>query len=100
MKSLLDVQKDIRNLESSINDITYSIRNISSDIEDLRTVNQNRDVDYLKIESLAKQIPFRKHPLVKIDDDRVCKVYLELLLNIVRLDFEEEITLNRLVFIQ
>lgn len=64
MKSLLDIQQDIRTLESSINDITDSIKNINSDIEELRTVNQNTDVDYSKIELLAKQLSFGKHPLV------------------------------------
>lgn len=100
MKSLLEVQQDIRKLESSINDITDVIRNINSDIEQLRAVNQNTDIDYSKIELLAKQLSFGKHPLDKLDDGRVRQVYLEMLLNIVRLDFEEEISLNRLIFIQ
>lgn len=100
MKSLLEVQQDIRNLESSINVITDSIRNINTDIEELRSVNQNINIDYMKIELLAKQLSFGKQPLDKLDDVRVRQVYLEMLLNIVRLDLEEEISLNRLVFIQ
>ena len=49
MKSLLEVQQDIRSLEHSINDITDTIKAISSDIEDLRTANQNTDIDYSKL---------------------------------------------------
>lgn len=45
MKSLLEVQQDIRSLEHSINMITDNIRTINSDIENLRTANQNTDID-------------------------------------------------------
>lgn len=100
MKSLLEVQQDVRSLEHSINDITDMIKTISSDIEDLRTANQNTAIDYSKIELLSKQITFGKHPIDKLDDKRACQVYLEILLNIVRMDPDEELFLNRLVFIQ
>lgn len=100
MKSLLEIQQDIRSLEHSINDITDTIKEISSDIEDLRNANQNTDIDYSKIELLSKLITFGKHPIDKLDDGRACQVYLEMLLNIVRLDPDEELSLNRLMFIQ
>lgn len=42
---------------------------------------------------------FDKHPIQKLEDGKACQIYIEMLLNIVRLDKNEEITLNRLVFI-
>lgn len=100
MKSLLDIQQDIRNLESSVKEITESIRSIHSDIEEIRGSSDSVELDYKQIEILAGQLPFGKHPLDKLEDGRSCQFYLEMLLNIVRLDLEGEDTVNRLVFIQ
>lgn len=100
MKSLLEVQQDIRSLEHSINNITDKIRTINSDIENLRTASQNTDIDYSMIALLSKQITFDKHPIKKLGDNRASQVYLEMLLNIVRLDPDEKLFLNRLIFIQ
>lgn len=104
MKSLLDLQQNVRHLEKSMTEITNSIKDINSDIEELRRINQNIDIDYSKIENLANNISFDKHPLEKLDDSRICKIYIEMLLNIVRLDANkdkyQEITVNRLILIQ
>lgn len=99
MKSLLDIQQDIRNLELSVKDITENIRSIQSDLEEIRGSSDVGELDYEQIELLARQLPFRKHPLDKLEDGRSCRIYLELLLNIVRLDLEAENAVNRLVFI-
>lgn len=100
MKSLLDIQQDIRTLERNISDISNSIKVINSDIEKLRMNNKNMDIDYSKIEILAKNISFTSHPIDKLYDRRACEIYIKMLLNIVRLDLEEEVSINRLVFIQ
>lgn len=100
MKSLLDLQQDIRNLERNIMEITCAVKEINADIENMRTANQNTDMDYSKIELLAQNITFSKHPIDKLEDGRACQIYLEMLLNMVRLDPECEVTINRLVFIQ
>ena len=100
MKSLLEVQQDIRGLEQQLQGIAHTIKMIHSDIEKIRTANQDTDPDYSKIVLLAKQFPFRNHPLGKLTDEKSCRVYLAMLLNIVRLDTEEEVSLNRFVFIQ
>lgn len=100
MKSLLDIQQDIRRLEKSMREISNDVKNINSDIDRLRNASETTELDFSKIEVLAKQIDFGKHPLDKLEDSRACQVYLEMLLNLVRLDREEERTVNRLVFIQ
>lgn len=100
MKSLLDIQKELRNLESSVADINDCIKNIGSDIEELRSAEQGIEIDYQKIEGLARHISLSKHPLRGLQDGAACQIYLEMLLNIIRLDREKELILNRLVFIQ
>lgn len=103
MKSLLDIQQDIRNLENSVKDITDSIRNISSDIDNIRNASADSaelTLDYKKIEALAKQVIFKKHPLSELKQPQVERMYLDMLLNIVRLDADDDAAVNRMVFIQ
>lgn len=103
MKSLLDIQQDIRNLESSMKDITTCIKDINSDINELRNASQNaqsREFDYSKIAILAERFPFGEHPLDSLEDGRACQMYIEMLLSIVRLDQDSRATVNRLIFIQ
>lgn len=100
MKSLLDIQQDIRVLEKNIQEITECVKTINTDIETIRNSSESVALDYSKIELLAKQINFGKHPLDKLKDGRACQIYLEMLLNIVRLDQDEESAVNRMVFVQ
>lgn len=100
MKSLLDIQQEIRTLENSVQQIMGSIKNINADIDNIRNSSEVGVLDFYKIEILAKQFDFGKHPLDKLEDGRACQVYLEMLLNIVRLDFYGEVTVNRMVFIK
>ena len=86
MKNLLDIQKDVRILEKSIQDIKKSVETINSDIEALRNSTGSVSIDFAMIEALAKQIRFKEHPLEDLEDGRACQVYLEMLLNIIRLD--------------
>lgn len=73
---------------------------IHSAVEDLRNTDQNEAMDYDKIERLANRVTFQTHPLNWIDSEKICQLYLEMLLNIVRLDPDMENTVERLVFIQ
>lgn len=100
MKSLLDIQQDIRVLEKNIQEINECVKNINTDIETIRNSSEGVALDYSKIELLAKQIDFGKHPLGKLKDGHACQIYLEMLLNIVRLDQDEESVVNRMVFVQ
>lgn len=100
MKSLLEVQQSVRELENKVADVTESIKEIYTDIDEMRNGNQNTDIDYSKIEIVAKQIDFGKHHLDKLNDGRACQIYLEMLLIIIRMDFETKTTMDRLIFIQ
>lgn len=100
MKSLLDIQQDIRDLELSVKEITKTIRSLHTDIENIRDSSDIAELDYARIEMLSRQLPFGKHPLNKLEDRTCCKIYLEMLLNIVCLDLESENIINRLVFLQ
>lgn len=104
MKSLLDVQQDLRNLETRMKDITLCIKTVGLEIDELRNSAenaQNREFDYPRIAILAGRLPFGTHPLYyRSKDGKACQMYLEMLLNIVRMDHEAETTINRLIFIQ
>lgn len=100
MKSLLDIQQDIRKLENSLKDITESIKVISSDIELIRTPEQDISIDFELIKVLAKNINYDKHPISEINDKSEQQTYIEMLINIVRFDIDREVDVNRLTFIQ
>ena len=102
MKSLLDIQQDVRNLESNVQEITKRIKALNSDIADIRNAEDDAGYDFHKIELLARKIPFEEHPLgwLKSAGPGICQAYLELLLALVQLDPEEKATIDRMVFIQ
>lgn len=100
MKSLLDIQQDIRRLENILKNITESIKAISSDIELIRTSEQDINIDFDLIKVLARNLHYGKHPISKIDDEQKQMAYIEMLITIVRFDIDKEAIVNRLVFIQ
>lgn len=102
MKSLLDIQQDVRNLEGNVQEITKRIKALNSDIADIRNAEYDAEYDFQKIELLARKISFEEHPLgwLKSAGSGICQAYLELLLALVQLDSEEKATIDRMVFIQ
>lgn len=100
MKSLLDIQQEIRALENNVNSISKGIKSINTDIEKLRDTDSGEMIDYKRIEVLAKYIKFGEHPLSKSEDSHVCQIYIKMLLNIIRMDFESKDMMDRLVLIQ
>ncbi len=102
MKSLLDIQQDVRNLEGNVQEITKRIKALNSDIADIRNAEYDAEYDFQKIELLARKISFEEHPLgwLKSAGSGMCQAYLELLLALVQLDSEEKATIDRMVFIQ
>lgn len=102
MKSLLDIQKDVRNLENDIAMISANIKQINDDIDELRNHDESIDFDYDEIRKLSRIIPFKKHPISRIDDTDIAQLYLEILLNIIKFDDknEDDKIDTRLVFIQ
>ncbi|MCD8110671.1 MAG: hypothetical protein LUE14_11340, partial [Clostridiales bacterium] len=100
MKSLTEIQKDIRSLEKNISEMAASVKQIHSDLDNLKTSGRNEPVDYAAIQTLAKFMPFTGHPIDRMRDERACKLYLELLLNVARMNSEQMISADQLVFIQ
>jgi len=102
VKSLLDIQQDVRNLEGNVQEITKRIKALNSDIADIRNAEYDAEYDFQKIELLARKISFEEHPLgwLKSAGSGMCQAYLELLLALVQLDSEEKATIDRMVFIQ
>jgi len=100
LKSLLDIQQDVRRLEKSVQDISQDVRAINADIDELRNSTEMDSLDFDVIEILSKHIKFNKHPLNTLKEGRHCQMYLEMLCNIVRMDKDPESTINRMVFMQ
>lgn len=102
MKSLLDIQKDIRDLEKDMTLLSSNIKQINNDLDELRNQNNNIDFNFSEIEKQSRLIPFKKHPISRIENENTVQLYLELLLNLIRFDDNantDEID-SRLVFIQ
>ncbi|MDE7323350.1 MAG: hypothetical protein K2N73_11670 [Lachnospiraceae bacterium] len=98
MKSLLDIQKEVKELEAMVQDMANSLDCISREIQEIRTSNDNMEMDYDMIRMLAKNVPFANHPLAKLKDGYACKLYIELLLSVMQMD-TNGIT-EKMVFIQ
>lgn len=99
MKSLLDIQQDLRALEKSVGECLKAIQSISADVDMLR--NENTDaaaLEYDKIERAAEMIGVGTsvHPISTIDAN-ASRAYLLALLNITRLNANVEP--ERFVFI-
>lgn len=94
MKTILDIQKDIRNLENSMEDFQRKIQNISSDLEALRDSGDTGDFDFDKIKTVSQYNMFKDHPLANMTDLYSRKLYLMILINVMRLDkdgYEEKL---------
>ena len=101
MKSLLDIQQDVRKIENSLQEISKDIRAINADIDDIRNSSEVADLDFEAISILSKNIRFGNHPLYRLKSGNQCAVYLEMLLSIVRIDIvDREATIKRMVFVQ
>lgn len=100
MKTLLDIQKEIRVLEDNVNDISKRLKNINSDISHLKDENNKTNLDYNVIKNLSKYIKFKNHPIDSCEDIYIRKLYIEILINIANLDIDRENEVNRLIFIQ
>lgn len=100
MKSLLEIQEEIRELEGAVSGLSQAIKNINADMDALRDDALEVEIDYGVIEKLSGYIKFEGHPLSRMEDQLICKIYLRMLLNIVRMDFGSESTISRLAFVQ
>ena len=98
MKSLLDIQKEVKELEATIQGAVNSLDCISREIQEIRTSNDNMEMDYDMIRMLAKNVPFANHPLAELEDGYACKLYIELLFSVMQMD-TNGIT-EKMVFIQ
>lgn len=100
MKSLLEIQQTVRKLETDLQEMAGTIKNLNADIAELMSDGQDTEMDFGKIKKAAQKLIFGEHPISQIGDETVCRIYLEMLLNIIRLDTNEEASEKRLIFIQ
>ena len=98
-KSLLDIQKDIRELDAKLKDVNAAVAWLYKSIDDLNSDEAN-DNDFAQIRAIAMHFKFGSHPLSKLSNAYACYVYLKVLLSIAQLDKNHKNTIERLVFIQ
>ena len=100
MSSLLEIQQEIRQINTDVKRISDDLQNISAEIEKLRRDPIDSIIDFSAIERMSKHISFRSHPLSRLQQGPLCASYIELLISLVRIDNDIEATMNRLVFVQ
>ena len=98
-KSLLDIQREVRELDHRVKDLSSSITAIYDEIDALRDDDVG-NIDYEMIRVVSRQITFEQHPLGRLDDIYARKLYMEALLSLVHTDRGSDASINRLIFIQ
>lgn len=100
MKSLLDIQLEIRQAEAYINDVIELLRNIDEAISEIGNERDLSGTDYDMVRAMAKNIDFPSHPISLIDNIDARRLYIKLLLIMIRLGKNHTISNEQLAFIQ
>lgn len=98
-KSLLDIQQEIRELDSKVREISASIAEIYEEVDNLRN-DKTDTIDYEMIRLMSRHLSFGRHPLGRLEDVYACRIYLESLLSLTQVDRGSHSTVNRLIFVQ
>ena len=98
MESLLEIQQKVKELENSLKNITNTIGSINTDIQKLRVTDKDLEIDFKKLKVLSRHIPFKTHPLSELNDRHCIKLYVEILMNIIRIS--PEISIEKMSFVQ
>jgi len=99
MKNILDIQKDIRELNAQMNEFSKKMQLIINDLGAAR--DEATDIailDFGMIKTVSRHIIFSEHPLQKLEDAYACKLYMAVLANLIRIDAEGVV--EKLIFIQ
>ena len=98
MKSLIDIQQDVRAIENTLSTLTQQLGLINNALQQLSEPVDKNGIDFEDIKILAKRIPYKNHPIKEITSSNAQLDYLFILLNIVRLNEVKDI--NQFVFLQ
>ena len=98
MESLLEIQQKVKDLENSLKNIKNTIGSINTDIQKLRDTDKDLEIDFKKLKVLARHIPFKTHPLSELNDRHCIKLYVEILMNIIRIS--PETSVEKMSFVQ
>lgn len=98
MKSLLEIQQTIRELDNTVKNVQKSLGTVCDEIDELRNEKNNKAVDYDEIITMSKDIQLKKSPLARKNEDLKEK-YVELILSSVNLEENEEVFIEKLVFV-
>lgn len=90
MKSILDIQQDVRKLEILMDQLAGQLTQMNRDLDILREAEHTSlEIDYKQIEQLVQHTPLKGHPLERLKDDYAKKLYLMVLLSLIQIDDEE-----------
>ena len=100
MNELLEVQQQIRELEKDIQSLDSKIQNVNKTLNHIQKGKKKYTVDYRQISRLAKNIPFKSHPISNVQNEKISKLYAIVLLNIAKNESERKDIPESLIFIQ
>ena len=99
MKSLLEIQQEIRELSGAVKELQASLEGISGDIGELRSSGSGEELDYEDIARTARNIHINQHPL-DLKDDMIKEMCTELLLVIAGNEPDSRNLYKKLAFVQ
>lgn len=74
MNELLEVQQQIRELEKDIQSLDLKLQNVNKTLNHIQKGKKKYTVDYRQISRLAKNIPFKSHPISNVQNEKISKL--------------------------
>lgn len=100
MIDLIEVQQQVRSLENDIRALDIKVRAVSESLNYIQSSEKKSEIDDERISLLAKNLPFRDHPLKGITDNHIAKLYVTVLLSIAVQGTEQTKIPDQLIFVQ
>lgn len=98
MKTLQELQQEVRVLEDDLRGLGTRLGQVAAGLDELRHAgDDSTGIDFDAVRFCAKQLDFTSHPLAERDPD-TARLYLTVLLSLAR--FRKEIDVNLLIFAQ
>ncbi len=106
MKTILELQQEIRSLRNDISKMDTNLAMIESELNSMQQEkirkatggNQGIEFDYDSFQKLASNLPFVNHVLSTLKEEYPCKLYLKCLLSLVWID--EDAAVEKLTYVQ
>ena len=95
---LVNIKKELLELEKQNESISKEIRNIYEEID---TENKNKDeYNYSEIKNLSYHVKLGSHPLSELDDQYLKEIYIRMILEFVKLNKNQSCKKKMLIYVQ